>query len=203
MAECARLESGYTARYRGFESRPLRHPPSLKLRGMPLEALARNIIAIRSPALSRSRLNTHTRRISNGCRTQQKMILMKTQESVFRVVSLIPRGSVTTYKAIADVLKIKNPRLVGSLLNTNTDPNTVPCHRVVRSDGRIADGYAFGGASAQRRKLKNEGVAFIHDRVLIKKHLWRPARKVRWGSSPSRARAGPQPLLNCRDPHPG
>jgi O-6-methylguanine DNA methyltransferase len=43
---------------------------------------------------------------------------------------------------------------VGSALGRNPVPILVPCHRVVRSDGRIGD-YAFGFAM-KRRLLDNE-----------------------------------------------
>ncbi len=52
-------------------------------------------------------------------------------------------------------------RAVGRILNKNPDPVTVPCHRVIMSDGRLG-GYAFG---KQRKKelLENEGVTFDGD----------------------------------------
>lgn len=105
------------------------------------------------------------------------MITAKTKEKIFRIVSSIPRGSVATYKTIAAIARIKNPRLVGRILHTNTNPKSVPCHRVVRSDGTLADGYAFGGKAAQRKKLENEEIKFINSRVPLKKYLWNPVLK--------------------------
>ncbi|HCA67370.1 MAG: Methylated-DNA/protein-cysteinemethyltransferase [Parcubacteria group bacterium GW2011_GWC2_44_17] len=121
---------------------------------------------------------------------------MKLRNRIFKIVSLIPRGSVTTYKAIADAVKIKNSRLIGSILHTNTDPKNVPCHRVIRSDGGIADGYAFGGAPAQRKKLENEDITFTNDRVAVRKHFWQPER---FSNSPQLPQSAPELTRPYRD----
>jgi methylated-DNA-protein-cysteine methyltransferase-like protein len=80
------------------------------------------------------------------------------KKKVYEVVRQIPRGKTMSYKEVARLSGIKNPRLVGKILHENTDPVNIPCHRVIRSDGTIADGYAFGGKKAQKKKLREEGV---------------------------------------------
>jgi len=68
----------------------------------------------------------------------------------------IPAGEVRPYSWIAR--EIGHPdavRAAGSALGKNPIPLLIPCHRVVRSDGRIGD-YAFGGR-AKRVLLKAEG----------------------------------------------
>jgi len=47
-------------------------------------------------------------------------------------------------------------RAVGSALARNPIPLLVPCHRVVRSDGRLGN-YGIGGEAAKRRLLSSEG----------------------------------------------
>ncbi|MBP6858232.1 MAG: MGMT family protein [Candidatus Pacebacteria bacterium] len=76
-------------------------------------------------------------------------------EKVFSVVCKIPRGKVLTYKQVA--VKAGRPaaaRAVGNILNTNYDPK-IPCHRVVRSDGKTG-GYNRGVAK-KVKILKKEG----------------------------------------------
>ena len=85
-------------------------------------------------------------------------------DKVQKIVGTIPSGRVTTYGEIGRVLRI-HPRQVGRLLHQNTDPAKYPCHRVVKSDGRVASGYAFGGKEAQIAKLKAEGVRFEEDGI--------------------------------------
>lgn len=46
-------------------------------------------------------------------------------------------------------------RAVGTVMKRNYDPS-VPCHRVVRSDGRIG-AYNRGGEEAKRELLRAEG----------------------------------------------
>jgi methylated-DNA-[protein]-cysteine S-methyltransferase len=62
---------------------------------------------------------------------------------VYNACSLVPKGRVTTYGAIARKLKSKAYRAVGSALNKNPYAPKVPCHRVVSSDGGIG-GFASG-----------------------------------------------------------
>lgn len=64
-------------------------------------------------------------------------------KKVYEVVKAIPTGKTLTYKEVA--LKAGSPRAfraVGNILNKNYDP-TIPCHRVVRSDGMMG-GYNRG-----------------------------------------------------------
>ena len=49
----------------------------------------------------------------------------------------------------------------GMPLHSNPRPGEIPCHRVVFADGRICEGFAFGGPDAQRELLLGEGVTFV------------------------------------------
>ncbi len=80
-------------------------------------------------------------------------------DKVHKLTSKIPPGKVTTYGEIAKALGTRNARSVGWALHANKDLS-VPCHRVVTKDGRLAPGYAFGGQDVQREKLIKEGVVF-------------------------------------------
>ena len=90
---------------------------------------------------------------------------MDIAERVYQMVRDIPKGKVTTYGAIAKKLGI-GPRQVGQILHKNPSGEITPCHRVVRSDGKIAEGYAFGGEFKQRERLEREGVAFSRGKIL-------------------------------------
>ncbi|PIT85684.1 cysteine methyltransferase [Candidatus Micrarchaeota archaeon CG10_big_fil_rev_8_21_14_0_10_59_7] len=75
----------------------------------------------------------------------------------------IPRGRVSTYSAIAKAIgKPKAARAVGNALNRNHS-SRVPCHRVVRSDGR-AGGFARG-TREKIRMLRREGVRVVNGKV--------------------------------------
>ncbi len=76
-------------------------------------------------------------------------------DKVLAAVKKIPRGRTATYKEIAKLAGNQRAfRAVGNILNKNYDTK-VPCHRVVRSDGKPG-GYNRG----TKRKiaiLKKEG----------------------------------------------
>jgi len=82
---------------------------------------------------------------------------MKTfADKVRDVVRKIPKGKSMTYKKVA--AKAGNPkaaRAVGAIMRTNYD-ESIPCHRVVRSDGSFGD-YNRGGTQRKREMLKREG----------------------------------------------
>ncbi|OGG08099.1 hypothetical protein A3D05_05165 [Candidatus Gottesmanbacteria bacterium RIFCSPHIGHO2_02_FULL_40_24] len=94
---------------------------------------------------------------------------MTQEEKVFRFVSAIPAGKVTTYKNLAGVCGIKNPRLVGRILHKNTDPLNIPCHRVVRADGSLSAGYAYGGKRGQKKRLIAEGIIINNHKIDLNK----------------------------------
>lgn len=48
------------------------------------------------------------------------------QNRVFNLLTLIPKGKVTTYKALALNAGIKNPRLIGSIIHQNTNTSKYP-----------------------------------------------------------------------------
>lgn len=97
---------------------------------------------------------------------------------VFGVVRRIPRGKVATYGQVARLIGApRSARYVGYALRANpepgTDPDSIPCHRVVFKDGRMATGFAFGGPDEQRKMLESEGVTFDEEgRVRLDAHLW-------------------------------
>ncbi len=85
-----------------------------------------------------------------------KPVSSKFIERVHAVVAKIPRGSMMTYAAVAK--KAGSPgaaRAVGTLMAKNYDPK-IPCHRVIRSDGKIGN-YNRGGPKKKRALLIKEG----------------------------------------------
>ena len=79
------------------------------------------------------------------------------QQAVLRKCAEIPPGEIRPYGWIAR--EIGNPgavRAVGTALGRNPIPILIPCHRVVRTDGRIGN-YAYG-TQMKRDLLAGEGV---------------------------------------------
>lgn len=79
------------------------------------------------------------------------------QDKVRDVVRAIPKGSVLSYREVANKAgKPKAARAVANIMANNFLPD-IPCHRVIKSDGRPG-GYNRGGESVKRRLLLEEGV---------------------------------------------
>ena len=86
---------------------------------------------------------------------------MSVFEKIYEVVMKIPKGRVATYGQVA--MLAGNPRwarVVGYALHNNPAPGIIPCHRVVNREGRVAEGFVFGGGDAQRDLLEKEGIVF-------------------------------------------
>ena len=84
--------------------------------------------------------------------------LSEFEQAVLLKALEIPCGEFRTYGWIA--AQIGRPaavRAVGTVLRKNPVPVLIPCHRVVRSDGRIGN-YALGGSEAKQKILAAEGV---------------------------------------------
>ncbi len=80
------------------------------------------------------------------------------QRRVLETVKGIPRGEVRPYGWVArEAGSPGASRAVGNVMANNPVPLIVPCHRVVRNDGRTGS-YAFG-AGEKVRLLKLEGVS--------------------------------------------
>jgi methylated-DNA-[protein]-cysteine S-methyltransferase len=77
-------------------------------------------------------------------------------KKVYAVVAKIPKGKTMTYKQVAT--KAGKPfaaRAVGTIMSHNFNPK-IPCHRVVRSDGKMG-GYNRGGSISKLKILHKEG----------------------------------------------
>jgi len=79
------------------------------------------------------------------------------QRSVLLACAKIPKGQTRTYGQMASAIgKPKAARAVGSALAINPLAPLIPCHRVIRSDGKMGGYSAKGGVSKKQRLLKSE-----------------------------------------------
>jgi len=93
-------------------------------------------------------------------------------ERCYKALKRVPRGKVTTYRELARSVGTKAYRAVGQVMKRNPNAPKVPCHRVVKSDGKIG-GYAKG-SKTKERMLKREGIKIVNGRVSdLKQFLYR------------------------------
>jgi len=99
-------------------------------------------------------------------------------EAVWALVCSIPDGKVATYGQIMKRIgkpdfvsdedyKMSASRWVGMAMSAC--PKDVPWHRVVNSQGKISH---QSGADEQQRRLQQEGIVFLGDRVDLKTYQW-------------------------------
>ena len=90
---------------------------------------------------------------------RKKLIGTDFQLKVWNAISKIPKGKVKTYKELArSIRKPKASRAVANACGKNPFPIKIPCHRVIRSDGRLGGYSGKGGIKTKRRLLRNEGI---------------------------------------------
>lgn len=99
-------------------------------------------------------------------------------EQVYAVVRRIPRGKVTSYGRIAQMLgQPRAARAVGYALNALKDKDNeyadVPWQRVINSQGRISIVNRENSANYQAELLRQEGVIVDDNlRVNLDVYLW-------------------------------
>jgi methylated-DNA-protein-cysteine methyltransferase-like protein len=93
-------------------------------------------------------------------------------DRVYELVRTVPRGRVVTYGQVARLLGVpRGARAVGWALRAlpASRGRRVPWHRVVGAGGRVSP-RAGVGPLVQRRRLQQEGVRFVRDRVDLARH---------------------------------
>jgi len=85
-------------------------------------------------------------------------------ERCYELLKQIPQGKVTTYREMANALGTKAWRAVGTAMAKNKNLISIPCHRVVRSDGSVGQ-YALG-SNKKSEILESEGVKIVNGKVI-------------------------------------
>ena len=83
----------------------------------------------------------------------------------YDLVRQIPQGKVSTYGAVAKALGNKHyARAVGKYMNKNPNADTMPCFKIVCSDGRLG---GFGlGIDDKIRRLKEDNIKVNNGRIV-------------------------------------
>ena len=90
---------------------------------------------------------------------------MTLSTKVYKKLLQVPRGKITTYGDLAKAVGLKNrQRAVGTMMKKNPFPVIVPCHRVVKSDGKIGE-YVYG-VSVKSKMLAEEGIKIKDGKII-------------------------------------
>jgi methylated-DNA-[protein]-cysteine S-methyltransferase len=86
-------------------------------------------------------------------------------KQVYKKLTEVPEGMVTSYSELAKAVGLKNgQRVIGQIMKNNPYPVIIPCHRVVNADGKI--GGFFYGDKVKTKMLKKEGIKIQNGKIL-------------------------------------
>jgi len=84
---------------------------------------------------------------------------------VYTKLLQVPEGKVTTYGDLAKAVGLENgQRVIGTIMKKNPFLGIVPCHRVVKSDGKIG-GFVYG-ERAKSQMLVKEGIKIKDGKIV-------------------------------------
>jgi len=86
-------------------------------------------------------------------------------QKVYKKLLEVPEGMITTYGDLAKSVGLKNgQRMIGRIMNKNAFPVIIPCHRVIKSDGKVG-GYAYG-EDVKINMLSKEGIKICDGKII-------------------------------------
>lgn len=86
------------------------------------------------------------------------------ERRVYQKLLKVPKGKVTTYGDLAKAVGLENgQRVIGQIMNKNPFPVIIPCHRVVKSDGKVG-GYYYG-EEVKTKMLLDEGIFIKNGKI--------------------------------------
>ena len=111
--------------------------------------------------------------IKNMIAESYALITDSPTKRIYEAVKQIPKGKVATYGRIAELAgDRKMARAVGNALHKNPEPDGIPCFRVVNAKGECSGSFAFGGPDAQAKRLREDGIEVVNNRVDLEKYGW-------------------------------
>ncbi len=96
---------------------------------------------------------------------------MDFNQKIYNLLLKIPKGKVSSYKALAEKLNSKAYRSVGNALNKNKHPNTYPCYKIINSSGKLG-GYSKG-LKLKIKKLKADGIKINSNKIDLSKYIYK------------------------------
>ncbi|TFH02616.1 MAG: MGMT family protein [Nitrosopumilus sp.] len=90
---------------------------------------------------------------------------MNLDKKIYKKLLEVPEGKITTYGELAKAVGFTNgQRAVGKIMNKNPYPVIIPCHRVVKADGKVGR-YAYE-EEIKIKMLKKEGIKIKDGKII-------------------------------------
>jgi len=98
----------------------------------------------------------------------------KNKAAIYQVIRSIPPGKVCTYGQVAEMAGLaRAARLVGHTLRKLPKGTQLPWHRVINSQGKLSLPEDSPSYREQRKRLQEEDVSFVGNRIRLKQFAWR------------------------------
>ena len=95
------------------------------------------------------------------------------EQRIYSALAAIPAGKVATYGQIAELAALpRAARLVGRVLSKLPDDTQLPWHRVINAAGKISLSEDSPSFQLQKKRLQDEGIDVIGNRINLKQFQW-------------------------------
>ncbi len=99
----------------------------------------------------------------------------RNKSAIYQVVRSIPKGTVSTYGQVAELAGLaRAARLVGHVLRALPEGTQLPWHRVINAQGKLSLPENSPGYAEQRKRLQEEDICFVGNRIRLKQFAWKP-----------------------------
>ena len=106
--------------------------------------------------LAKFGLEKHGYDVLTATNGQEALDLVRDEKPDLVLMDIMPKGKTDGIKTAGKIRRPKSARAIGNALGANPLPLIIPCHRVIRADGKIGGFTATGGAQMKKRMLKLE-----------------------------------------------
>ncbi len=97
---------------------------------------------------------------------KEKLLDLDLYTYFYFLVKQIPEGCVSTYGDLAGALGDPiSARAVGYMLSINRNPDSIPCYRVVLSDGSVGNYTHPLGPAEKTRRLERDGLKIFNGKI--------------------------------------
>ena len=94
---------------------------------------------------------------------------------LYQVIAAIPSGQVASYGQLAKLAgQAGAARWVGYCLRHLPKDSSLPWHRVITANGKLAFNVDSEGYWRQRELLQAEGITLHHHKVSMRRYQWQP-----------------------------
>jgi len=109
---------------------------------------------------------------------ENNMDIEKMRFFVYSILKELPVGRITTYGDLAKVVgDVRYSRLIGRFMRENAHPETIPCYKVVKSDGTLG-GYGLGLEKKKELLAKKDGILVKNGKIVNFKDVRIPLEEL-------------------------